>query len=276
VSKRQHAFQTWPQQRQHEAESSSSQTPSAPCPTPQVRLLADVLLERLGFASLVVHLAPVAAALGNGSTSAVVVDMGSSGTSICCVDDAVVLPPVSSRVNLALGLTRIAAALVGWMGCYGHWPAKLQQAAGGPSLGCVVQQQQQQADDDNGAGSSSSSSTSSVGAVDVYCCLMLEELVMQHCYFPKVRPRDTPAAAAGNSRQCFWASTWMSGHKSQPQRPTTALASSTAHIAATPCACGDWCMMWLLPNFCAMCAILRMNSVSPLEAMHPWWQGYGG
>jgi hypothetical protein len=151
----------------------------------QVRLLADVLLERLGFASLVVHLAPVAAALGNGSTSAVVVDMGSSGTSICCVDDAVVLPPVSSRVRLQLGLTRIAAALVGWMGCYGHWPEQLQQAAGGPSLECVVQQQQleqQLAEESSAAGSSS------VGASDVYCCLMLEELVMQQCYFPKVGP----------------------------------------------------------------------------------------
>jgi hypothetical protein len=151
-----------------------------------VRLLADVLLERLGFASLVVHLAPVAAALGNGSTSAVVVDMGSSGTSICCVDDAVVLPPVSSRVALQLGLTRIAAALVGWMGCYGHWPEQLQQATGGPGLGCVVQQQQQAAGE-NGAGGSSSSSAS-VGDADVYSCLMLEELVMQQCYFPKVSP----------------------------------------------------------------------------------------
>jgi hypothetical protein len=161
-----------------------------------VRLLADVLLERLGFASLVVHLAPVAAALGNGSTSAVVVDMGSSGTSICCVDDAVVLPPASSRVNLGLGLTRIAAALVGWMGCYGHWPVQLQQAAGGPSLGCVVQQQQPA--DDNAAGSSSSS----FGAVDVYCCLMLEELVMQQCYFPKVRRTAAAAADSAHVRTC--------------------------------------------------------------------------
>ncbi|KAF6253811.1 hypothetical protein COO60DRAFT_386496 [Scenedesmus sp. NREL 46B-D3] len=133
----------------------------------EVRLLAGVLLERLGCASLVVHLAPVAAALGNGSTSAVVVDMGSSGTSICCVDDAVVLPPVSSRVTLQLGLTRIAAALVGWMGCYGHWPVQLQQAAGGPSLDCVVQPQQAA----DGQAGSSSSSGGSVGAVDVYCCL---------------------------------------------------------------------------------------------------------
>lgn len=84
----------------------------------QVRFLADVVLERLGFASLVVHLDSVAATFGNGATSACVVNMGSSNTSVVCVDDAVVLQPASSRRQVSVGLYDVAAALVGWMSCY--------------------------------------------------------------------------------------------------------------------------------------------------------------
>lgn len=77
-----------------------------------------MLLERLGFASLVVHLDSVAATFGNGATSACVVQMDSSMTSIVCVDDAVVLQPASSRRQVSLGLKDVAAALIGWMSCY--------------------------------------------------------------------------------------------------------------------------------------------------------------
>eukprot|EP00878_Enallax_costatus_P009745 GHUV01010177.1.p1 GENE.GHUV01010177.1~~GHUV01010177.1.p1 ORF type:complete len:367 (+),score=112.45 GHUV01010177.1:729-1829(+) len=84
----------------------------------EVRFLADVLLERLGFASMVVHLDSVAATFGNGATSACVVQMDSSITSVVCVDDAVVLQPASSRRQVSLGLNDVAAALTGWMACY--------------------------------------------------------------------------------------------------------------------------------------------------------------
>jgi hypothetical protein len=204
----------------------------------------------------VVHLAPVAAALGNGSTSAVVVDMGSSGTSICCVDDAVVLPPVSSRVNLQLGLTRIAAALVGWMGCYGHWPVQLQQAAGGPSLGCVVQQQQQSADDDAAGGSSSSSS---VGAVDVYCCLMLEELVMQQCYFPKVR---TAAAAADPAHASTCRHTCIPRQHTCSHSTQTALYCGQQMILSRPGPVREW----LYVVAAARSANIRTTCINCLEA----------
>lgn len=84
----------------------------------QVRFLADVLLERLGCASLVVHLDSVAATFGNGATSACVVQMDSSITNVVCVDDAVVLQPASSRRQVSVGLNDVAAALIGWMACY--------------------------------------------------------------------------------------------------------------------------------------------------------------
>jgi hypothetical protein len=73
----------------------------------------------------------------------------------------VAVVPVPLRLQLKLGLTSVTAALTGWMTTYQHWPVQLQQheltwqgvlgARGG-----------------------------------VYVSLVLEELAMQQCYYPKV------------------------------------------------------------------------------------------
>jgi hypothetical protein len=170
----------------------------------QVRLLADLLLGRLGFATLVVHLEPIAACFGNGTTSACVVNIGSSSCSVCCVDDAVVLPPLSSRTSLPYGLVDVAGALTGWMGCYGHWPVQLQQQGIGfsgnkTSSSGAAGADGEQAPTAAAAGAAAAAdvpvapagSSSKGGAVspgDVYGMLLMEDLVLQQCYFPKVGP----------------------------------------------------------------------------------------
>lgn len=50
------------------------------CTTLQVRLMADVLLVRLGFECAVVHLEPVAAAFGSSCSAACIVDVGDAST----------------------------------------------------------------------------------------------------------------------------------------------------------------------------------------------------
>eukprot|EP00775_Hariotina_reticulata_P009147 gene9147-9315_t len=84
----------------------------------------------------------------------------SEATSVVCVDDAVVLQPSSSRLQLQLGLTSVTAALTGWMTTYQHWPMQLQQH--GLSWQGVLGAQG-----------------------GVYVSLVLEELAMQQCYYPK-------------------------------------------------------------------------------------------
>jgi hypothetical protein len=165
----------------------------------QVRLLADLLLDRLGFATLVVHLEPIAACFGNGTTSACVVNISSSSCSVCCVDDAVVLPPLSSRTSLPYGLVDVAGALTGWMGCYGHWPVQLQQQGIGfgsktSSSGAAAADGEQGATataeaDVPMAPADAAGNRSEGGAVlpgNVYGMLLMEDLVLQQCYFPKV------------------------------------------------------------------------------------------
>lgn len=186
----------------------------------QVRLLADLLLGRLGFVALVVHLEPIAACFGNGTTSACVVNIGSSSCSVCCVDDAVVLPPLSSRQALPYGLADLSAALTGWMGCYGHWPAQLQQQSVGvgfSSSGGAAAAGRGQEDGGGGgqhqqpapaaaaaavgAGGAGAPAGSRVSPGGVYTMLLLEDLVLQQCYFPKV-----------SSRACnLWTWLWCPG-----------------------------------------------------------------
>lgn len=155
----------------------------------QVRLFADLLLGRLGFGALVVHLEPVAACFGNGTTSACVVNVGSSSCTVCCVDDAVVLPPVSSRYTLPYGLVDVAGALTGWMACYGYWPLQLQQRGIGFSggAGCSSSSGQGPAGLAGAAAAGSGATGSGLAPDSVYSMLLLEDLVLQQCYFPKVR-----------------------------------------------------------------------------------------
>lgn len=168
----------------------------------QVRFLADLLLGRLGFSALVVHLEPIAASFGNGTTSACVVNVGSSSCSVCCIDDAVVLPPAASRYSLPVGLVDIAGALTGWMSCYSHWPLQLQQhglggglSSSGDDVAAEAGVAKDAAADASARGSNSSSSSKPAAAggggglspADVYNMLLLEDLVLQQCYYPKVR-----------------------------------------------------------------------------------------
>lgn len=167
-----------------------------------MRLLADLLLGRLGFAALVVHLEPIAACFGNGTTSACIINVGSSSCSVCCVDDAVVLPPLNSRFSLPYGLVDVSMALTGWMGCYGHWPAQLQQqgagsnsnsrsSSGGAGSAQDTAGEQGPADAvSTGAGAGACYADirdgQAVSPGSIYRTLLLEDLVLQQCYLPKV------------------------------------------------------------------------------------------
>lgn len=168
-----------------------------------MRLLADLLLRRLGFAALVVHLEPIAACFGNGTTSACIINVGSSCCSVCCVDDAVVLPPLNSRFSLPYGLVDVSMALTGWMACYGHWPAQLQQqgvgfssnscssssGGAGSAAGTAGEQGLEDAVS-TGAGAGAwyadSRDGQAVSPSSIYRTLLLEDLVLQQCYLPKV------------------------------------------------------------------------------------------
>lgn len=57
-----------------------------------VKAMVEVLLKDLGFKSVIIHQASVAAVLGAGLTSACVVDVGSQKISVACVDDGLSLP----------------------------------------------------------------------------------------------------------------------------------------------------------------------------------------
>lgn len=53
------------------------------------KLLANLLLERLGFGSAILHQESVCASFGSGVSSACVVDIGDQKTSVCCVEDGI-------------------------------------------------------------------------------------------------------------------------------------------------------------------------------------------
>lgn len=66
-----------------------------------VKVLVDVLLNRLKFSCVIVGQESVCGAFGSGLPSACVVDVGAEKTSICCVEDGISLP--STRVTLNYG-----------------------------------------------------------------------------------------------------------------------------------------------------------------------------
>lgn len=76
-------------------------------------LLADVLLCKLGFESVVVHLQPVAAAFGVGATTCCVVNMQSDYTSVTCVEDGMLLP--WGQLQPSLGADDVSRALQHWL-----------------------------------------------------------------------------------------------------------------------------------------------------------------
>ncbi|KER21000.1 Actin [Opisthorchis viverrini] len=67
----------------------------------EVRYLADMLLQKLGFSHLFVHQSAVCATYGLGVTTACVVDIGELKTSVCCVDNGI--SPPDARVVLSVG-----------------------------------------------------------------------------------------------------------------------------------------------------------------------------
>ncbi|KAG5451657.1 Actin- protein 8 [Clonorchis sinensis] len=71
----------------------------------EVRYLADVLLQRLGFSHLFVHQSAVCATYGLGVTTACVVDIGELKTSVCCVDNGI--SPPDTRVVLSVGRNNV-------------------------------------------------------------------------------------------------------------------------------------------------------------------------
>ncbi|TGZ70711.1 hypothetical protein CRM22_003046 [Opisthorchis felineus] len=71
----------------------------------EVRYLADVLLQRLGFSHLLVHQSAVCATYGLGVTTACVVDIGELKTSVCCVDNGI--SPPDTRVVLSVGRNNV-------------------------------------------------------------------------------------------------------------------------------------------------------------------------
>jgi hypothetical protein len=89
-----------------------------------VRLLADLVLCRLGFRSLAAHLEPVAATFGAGASAACVVDVGPGGTSIACVEEGV-LAPEAGAARLAPGGDAVARTLVSLLRAHGAWPGAL-------------------------------------------------------------------------------------------------------------------------------------------------------
>ena len=66
-----------------------------------VKMLIDIVLNRLKFSCITVAQESVCGTFGSGLSSACVVDCGSQKTSICCVEDGISLP--STRVTLNYG-----------------------------------------------------------------------------------------------------------------------------------------------------------------------------
>ena len=65
------------------------------------REMVNMLLKDLGFAACMLQHTAVCACVGSGLSSACVIDLGDSKTSVCCVDDGVVIP--HSRIHLPYG-----------------------------------------------------------------------------------------------------------------------------------------------------------------------------
>ncbi|XP_013416837.1 actin-related protein 8 [Lingula anatina] len=88
-----------------------------------VREMVNMLLDRLGFAAVLLHQESVCAVFGAGVPTACVVDMGDQKTSVCCVEDGV--SQVTTRVCMEYGGSDISRTF--------HW---LLKRAGFPYKEC--------------------------------------------------------------------------------------------------------------------------------------------
>jgi hypothetical protein len=124
----------------------------------QVCLLTDVLLCDLGFSCMVAHLAPVAATFGANTSTACVVTLGTSVTSVTCVEDGSL---VASKTLLQLGVADVGRALQGWLTWHRVWPEALQPGRSAYERSVMV------------------------------------DLLHQNCYCPPVRPWVNPSVGGG-------------------------------------------------------------------------------
>eukprot|EP00884_Botryococcus_braunii_P020987 jgi/Botrbrau1/7572/Bobra.0159s0021.2 len=86
----------------------------------EIKEMVDVLLINLGFGSLVLHVEAVAAAFGGGLSAACVVHLGRHSSSVCCVEDASLLP--STWRLLLYGVDDVADVLLWLLKRIGEWP----------------------------------------------------------------------------------------------------------------------------------------------------------
>lgn len=89
--------------------------------TREIKELLSIVLRDLRFSSAVVHQEGLAAAFGNGLSTACVVNIGAQVTSVICIEDGVALP--STCVTLPYGGEDISRCLL-WVQCHHKkWPA---------------------------------------------------------------------------------------------------------------------------------------------------------
>eukprot|EP01135_Chromosphaera_perkinsii_P005043 Nk52_evm20s311 gene=Nk52_evmTU20s311 len=77
-----------------------------------LRELVNMILKDMGFAACMLQHTAVCACVGSGISSACVIDLGDQKTSVCCVEDGVVIP--GSRVHLPYGGDDIGRILL-WL-----------------------------------------------------------------------------------------------------------------------------------------------------------------
>ncbi|KAI8467173.1 MAG: hypothetical protein J3K34DRAFT_523922 [Monoraphidium minutum] len=100
----------------------------------EVRLLADLLLSRLGFRALAAHLEPACAAFGAGASAACVVDVAPEGTTITCVEEGILLGD-GGAARLAAGADSVTRSLLGLLRAHGAWPEPLATLGSGGGAG---------------------------------------------------------------------------------------------------------------------------------------------
>ncbi|KAG0486154.1 hypothetical protein HPP92_008249 [Vanilla planifolia] len=87
----------------------------------EIKEMLSIVLRDLRFSTAVVHQEGLAAAFGNGLSTACVVNIGAQVTSIVCIEDGVALP--STIITMPYGGEDISRCLL-WVQCHHHaWPS---------------------------------------------------------------------------------------------------------------------------------------------------------
>lgn len=85
----------------------------------EVEVLVDVGFRELGFVDVLVHTESIAASFGEGCSSACIVNLGSQGTSVCCVEDGMLVP--RSRIQTNFGGNSVCRILLWLLQTRGGW-----------------------------------------------------------------------------------------------------------------------------------------------------------